>query len=105
MSAADASLAKLKARGATSLIVAGHSLGGFGAIYYGATRDGLKAVIAIAPAPGPRAAMRPDIAASLGRARTLIAQGQGDVAQTFTDTNTHETSFVIEVHATPKEFV
>jgi len=105
MAAVDAALARLRSRGATSVIVAGHSLGGFGAIYYGSTHDGLRAVVAIAPAPGPRAARRPEIAASIARAQTLVAQGQGDVAQSFTDANTHETTFLIEVHATPKVFL
>ena len=105
MTAIDDAVARLKARGATSLIVAGHSLGGFGAVYYGATHDGLTGIVAIAPAPGPRAASRPEIAAGLARARTLIAQGQGDTPQDFTDANTHETTFLIQVHATPNVFV
>jgi pimeloyl-ACP methyl ester carboxylesterase len=105
MTAIDDALARLKARGATSLIVAGHSLGGFGAVYYGATHDGLTGIVAIAPAPGPRAASRRELAAGLARARTLIAQGQGDAPRSFTDANTHETTFLIQVRATPNVFV
>ena len=39
------------------------------------------------------------------RARSLIAQGQGDTPQDFTDANTRETTFLIQVHATPNVFV
>lgn len=102
----DASLARLKNLGATSIVLVGHSLGGFGAIYYGSAHEGIKGVVALAPAPGPGVARRPDIAGSLQRAQSLIAAGQRDVSQTFDDTNTGVGGIVaIQVRATPAVIV
>jgi len=102
----DASLARLKNRGATSFVIVGHSLGGFGAILYGSTHDGLKGIIALAPAPSPRAATRPEIQASLQRAQQLIASGHGNDPLTFDDTNTGPRGIVtIQVNATPNNFL
>lgn len=102
----DASIARLKNRGATTFVIAGHSLGGFGAVLYGSAHDGLKGVIALAPAPGPGVARRPDITASLQRAQTLIAGGRGDEVQSFSDSNTGPRGVItIEVRATPTIFM
>src|SRR5579862_4100985 len=43
----DAAIARLKAQGATQIVVAGHSLGGNAALGYGARHGGLKGIIAI----------------------------------------------------------
>jgi pimeloyl-ACP methyl ester carboxylesterase len=102
----DTSIARLKNSGATSIVVAGHSLGGVGAIYYGSTHDGLKGIVAMAPAPGPGIGRQPEIIASLKDAHDLMAAGQGDVARTFTDYNTNSSgSGPIEVRATPAIFL
>ena len=102
----DAAIARLKSRGATSIVVAGHSLGGLGALLYGAMHQNLRGIIALAPAPPPRAANRPELAQSVQRAQTLIAAGHGDEAQIFTDTNTGPRGVItIEVRATPKVFL
>ena len=50
---ADAAAARLKARGATGIVILGMSLGGNAALGYGARRPGLKGVIALAPASNP----------------------------------------------------
>jgi len=98
----DASIGRLRARGATRFVVAGHSLGGVGAILYGSTHAGLKGVVALAPAPGPNGPKRPEIAAEIARARDLIAGGHADDVQNFADTNTGRGGFVtITVRATP----
>jgi pimeloyl-ACP methyl ester carboxylesterase len=102
----DAAIARLKSRGATEFVIAGHSLGGVGAILYGSLHDGLKGVIALAPAPPPGVVRRPEVATSLQRAQTLIAGGHGDEVQSFTDSNTGPRGVVtIEVNATPKVFL
>ena len=102
----DASIARLRLRGMTSFVVAGHSLGGLGAVLYGATHDGLKGIVALAPAPGPRVAGNPAVVPSIKRAQALIAAGQGDEVQSFADNNTGPSGFfVIQVHATPKIFM
>jgi pimeloyl-ACP methyl ester carboxylesterase len=102
----DASIMRLKNSGATDVVVAGHSLGGVGAIYYGSTHDGLKGIVALAPGPGPGIDHQPVIIASLKQAHDLIAAGQGDVVQTFTDYNTNASGTgPITVRATPNIFL
>jgi pimeloyl-ACP methyl ester carboxylesterase len=102
----DVSIARLKNSGATSIVVAGHSLGAVGAIYYGSTHDGLKGIIAMAPGPGPGIDHQPVIIASLKQAHDLITAGQGNVFQTFTDFNTNGSGTgPITVRATPVIFL
>jgi esterase/lipase len=100
---ADAAAARLKARGATGIVILGMSLGGNAALGYGARRPGLKGVIALAPASNPDALReRPPIARGLAEAEALIAAGKGDEPRSFTDLNNGRQ---IEVMATPKIFV
>lgn len=103
----DLAVARLRAAGATSIVIAGHSLGGNGALGYGARHDGLRAVIALAPAPDNRyLAQKPPVATSLIQARQMIAQGQGDTVREFTDFNTNRFgSGPIAVRATASAFV
>ena len=79
----DAAVANLKQRGAKSIVIAGHSMGGTAAVVYGANHDGISGVIGFSSADayfGPPSAL-PDIA----RARGLVAEGNGDVLDTFKD--------------------
>jgi len=86
----DLAVARLKAAGATAIVIAGHSLGGNGALGYAARHDGLRAVIALAPGPeNKRLVAQPVVAASLEHARQMAAQGKGDVLADFTDYNTN----------------
>lgn len=103
----DGAVAKLKAQGATAIVIAGHSLGGNGALGYAARHEDLAGVIALAPAAEPRAlARQPQVAASLAQARQLAAQGQGRVVHEFTDfNNTRFGPAAITVHATPDAFI
>lgn len=102
----DASIARLKNRGATAFVIAGHSNGGMGAIAYGSLHEGLKGIIALAPAPPPGVVNRSEIIASMQQARSLIAAGHGDEFQSFTDTNTGPHGIIaIQVRATPNIFV
>ena len=102
----DASIGRLKSRGAIAFVIVGHSLGGVGALYYGAQHDGLKGIAALAPAPPPGVVRRPDVAASIQKAQTLIAGGHGDEFQSFTDSNSGPHGVVtIEVRATPNIFM
>ena len=76
----DDAIGRLKLKGATAFVVAGHSLGANGALGYGATRQGLKGIIALAPGHRPEAlSRRAEVAASLATARKLVAAGRGDV--------------------------
>ena len=82
-------IATLKAQGATAIVVGGQSLGGNAALAYGATHAGLRGIIGLAPADDPqRKANRPEIAAAVARARTLMAAGKGDQRDSFADVNT-----------------
>jgi pimeloyl-ACP methyl ester carboxylesterase len=99
----DEAIARLKQKGATAFVVAGHSLGANGALGYGAITKGLKGVIALAPGHRPEAlSRRAEVAASLATARKLVAAGRGDVASRFTDFNG---DFAITVVATPNAYL
>lgn len=79
----DAAVADLRQRGARSIVVVGHSLGGSAAIAYGATHDGVAGVIGFAAADaffGPPSQL-PDIA----RAQYLVDEGKGDGPADFDD--------------------
>jgi dienelactone hydrolase len=102
----DAAAGRLKARGANAIVVLGMSLGGNAALSFGATRPGLKGVIALAPAHSPEfISLRPEVAASLAQAHALIAAGQGNIKTTFADVNTHTSSFNFSVRTTPNIYV
>jgi pimeloyl-ACP methyl ester carboxylesterase len=102
----DESIARLKKRGATAIVVGGHSLGGLGALAYASFHRSLKGVIALAPGVPPRLANNSTIQASMAEARRLIAAGQGDDFRTFEDVNRGPRGFVsINVRATPNIFM
>jgi pimeloyl-ACP methyl ester carboxylesterase len=98
----DAAIERLKQRGATAFVIAGHSLGANAALAYGA-RHRVAGVIALAPGHAVEfIANRPQVAAGLDRARELVAQRQGDVRTTFADVNG---DLVIAVNATPNAYL
>jgi pimeloyl-ACP methyl ester carboxylesterase len=81
-----ASVADLKARGATRIVLIGHSLGANAAIGYAARHPDLAGVVALAPGHLPETGrMRSFVADAVERAKQLIAAGQGDVPQSFPD--------------------
>src|SRR5688572_21807264 len=98
----DAAGERLRQRGATAFVVAGHSLGANGALAYGA-RHAVRGVVALAPGHTPELrASRPPIAESLARARTMIAAGRGDLRAAFADFNG---DLAITVMATPVAYL
>jgi pimeloyl-ACP methyl ester carboxylesterase len=98
----DSAVDRLRQRGATALVIAGHSLGANGALAYGA-RNTVKGVVALAPGHRPEVlARRPRIAEDLERARRLVAEGRGDRPTGFADYNG---SLVITVTATPVAYL
>jgi esterase/lipase len=100
---ADKAATALKAHGADAIVILGMSLGGNGALGFGARRPGLKGVIALAPASDPdRLRQRPPIAQSLAKAQALIAAGKGDDRTTFNDLNNGRE---FTVATTPKIYV
>ena len=73
----DAAVADLKAKGATRIVVIGHSLGANAAIGYAARRHGIAAVVAMSPGHLPETEeMRDRTADAIARARTLAASGE-----------------------------
>lgn len=103
----DAAVAGLKSRGATAIVVGGLSLGGYAAITYGATHPELRGIIALAPADDPKLkAARPEIAASIARAREMMAQGKGDEQASFDDVNTGASgTYTMRVNSTARIFL
>jgi pimeloyl-ACP methyl ester carboxylesterase len=88
MAQIDAEVAKLRARGARKIVVGGQSLGANMALAYGARHPDLAGVIVMAPGHTPeRFARNPDIAASLDKARALIAAGKDGAFANFRDLN------------------
>jgi pimeloyl-ACP methyl ester carboxylesterase len=86
MTEIDAVVADLKAKGATRIVIIGHSLGANAAIGYAARRPGLAGIVALAPGHLPEAdPMREFVADAVARAKQSIATGQGNVPQSFPD--------------------
>ena len=84
----DAATARLKSRGATEFVVAGHSLGANAALAYGAVNRGLKGIVALAPGHRPEVlSRRPQIAAGLATAREHVSKGRGNATASFPDVN------------------
>jgi pimeloyl-ACP methyl ester carboxylesterase len=103
MAEIDLAVQKLKWAGATKIVVAGHSLGANAAIGYGARRDGLAAVIALAPGHLPEAwALRIRTKGAIARAKKLIADGKGDIPDSFPDL---AQGLPYSVKATPNVYV
>ena len=84
----DAAIRALKDKGATKIVLIGHSLGAAGGLHY-VTRRPVDGFIAIAPGHAPEgerlAAM---FAGSVAKARAMVAKGEGDEKSGFEDFNT-----------------
>jgi pimeloyl-ACP methyl ester carboxylesterase len=82
----DAAVAGLKANGATRIVIIGHSLGANAAFGYAARHNDLAGIVALSPAHLPdQDDMRSYVADAVARAKKLIAEGKGNVPQTFPD--------------------
>lgn len=103
MAEIDLAVQKLKWAGATRIVVAGHSLGGNAAIGYAARRPDIAAVIALAPGHLPEAwALRIRTKGAIAKAKKLIADGKGDVRQSFPDL---AQGIPFQVQATPQVYL
>lgn len=81
----EAALGALRSKGAKKLFVAGHSLGGLFALFYGREHvvDG---IVAIAPGGDvSNSTFREKLGASVELARKLVAEGKGDEKTKFYD--------------------
>jgi pimeloyl-ACP methyl ester carboxylesterase len=73
----DAAVAGLKGRGATRIVIIGHSLGANAAIGYAARRHGVEAVVALSPGHLPETPeMRARTAEAVVQARALVTAGE-----------------------------
>ncbi len=100
MAEIDAAVAGLKAKGARRIVIIGHSLGANAAIGYAARRSNeLAGVVALAPGHLPEVGnLRSFVADAVARAKKLVAEGKGDMPQTFPDM---AQGIPLIAHATP----
>ena len=86
MAEIDAAATALKAKGATRIVVIGHSLGANAAIGYAARHPDLAAVVALAPGHLPEVeGLRSHTQEAIAEAKQFVAAGQGDVPRRFPD--------------------
>jgi len=82
----DAAIAGLKSDGAYRFVLIGVSLGANAAIGYAARHPELAGVVALAPGHLPDVGnMRSFVSDAVARAKTLVAEGKGNVRQSFPD--------------------
>lgn len=87
----DAAVAGLKRKGAGTIVVGGHSMGGNAALGYGARRDGLAGIMVLAPGHIPDdLGYQTTLNNDYLRAREMVANGFGDTAGEFNDNNQGE---------------
>lgn len=95
----DTAIQALRDKGATNIILIGHSLGAAGGLHY-VTRKPVDGFIAIAPGHAPEgerlAAM---FAASVAKAKAMVAKGEGDEKSWFDDFNTGNRSKQVSMAA------
>ena len=87
LSELEAPIERLSGRGVRAIVVAGMSVGGLGALAFGARRQGLAGIIALAANGSPERLVRlfPQIAQSVAEAQAMVASGRGDEHGSFTD--------------------
>lgn len=84
----DAAVARLKEKGATKIVVGGHSFGANTALAYGANREGLAGILALAPGHAPESPGFYRVTGEgVAKAREMVAAGKGDEKDTFPDSN------------------
>jgi pimeloyl-ACP methyl ester carboxylesterase len=86
MAEIDVTVADLKASRANRIVIIGHSLGANAAIGYAARHNDIAGVVALAPGHLPEVGnMREFVSDAVARAKALIADGKGNVPQSFPD--------------------
>jgi len=96
-------IALLRAQGARKIVIAGQSLGANAVIGYAARHPaGLAGVMSLAAGHTPERFGRPDIIASVEKARQMIKAGRGQEITDFADSNQGKS---FQVKATPKAYL
>lgn len=86
MAEIDERVEELRKRGATNIVVGGHSIGAGASLGYGARHDGLAGILAIAPGHYPELAGFQNRAGNdWQRAKEMVEAGKGDVVAAFKD--------------------
>lgn len=75
---------ELRAKGATQVAIVGHGLGANAALAFAATRPGVSALVALAPAHDPEL-LREVFVADLRKAREMLTSGRGAERSAFMD--------------------
>lgn len=84
----DKAAAELRAKGAASLVVAGHSLGANAALAYAARYPGVAGIVCLAAAHSPEyGRLREESAPGVAKAKELVAQGRGGENGRYPDLN------------------
>jgi dienelactone hydrolase len=87
----DEKVEELKKRGASKIVVGGHSMGANAALAYGARREGLSGIIAIAPGHLPEVSkFQNSINNDWKRAKEMVGSGKGNQKDRFKDSNQGE---------------
>ena len=95
LSEVDAAVALLRREGAQRIVVGGHGLGGNTALAYAAQGSPVEGLLLLAPAHTPeRLEFSGPVAASVNRARQLVAKGGADIREEFLDSNHRSTRAV-----------
>lgn len=82
----DGSVRRLRARGATKVVLVGHTLGGSAAIAYAAHIGRADAIVVIAPGPlVGLPSFQQRLEGSISKAQKMLQSGQGDKTETFED--------------------
>ena len=95
MTEIDGYVEQLKSSGAKFIVVGGHSIGANAAIGYGARRNGLAGILAIAPGHVPEVkGFQKRMENDYLRARKIVARGEGGKVADFNDVNQGQLSKV-----------
>lgn len=88
MSEIDGIVSELRSRGASKIVVGGHSIGANAAVGYGSRRDGLAGILAIAPGHIPEVAgFQSRIDNDWERAKEMVSSGKSEERAEFKDLN------------------
>lgn len=100
-----ASIKRLRDRGASKVVVGGHSMGAAAALIYGA-RHPVDGLLLLAPGHHPQSnSLRGRFAESVARARALAAAGKGDDKEEFNDFDASQTPPAFTISTTPRIYL
>jgi pimeloyl-ACP methyl ester carboxylesterase len=103
MAEIDREVEALRQKGATLVVIAGHSLGANAALGYAASRERVGGIVVLAPAHNPELqGFAKRVGADVQRARAMVAAGTGKERQAFSDVNQGQ---ALQVTATAEAYL